>query len=107
MIYQAYQAHSDIMVPVRAFAGAALRYTRARMNGAAKPNLLSNLTAAYELITRAGGNRGGGRPHAVRHPLAFQEGRRHRATTGAGDRAAVGPFRDAAACHHQDHVART
>jgi polyhydroxyalkanoate depolymerase len=54
MLYQAYQAHSDIMVPVRAFAGRALEQARARMNGAAKPSLLSNLTAAYELIARAG-----------------------------------------------------
>ena len=54
MLYQAYQAHSDIMVPVRAFAGRALEHARARMNGAAKPSLLSNLTAAYELIERAG-----------------------------------------------------
>jgi poly(3-hydroxybutyrate) depolymerase len=54
MLYQAYQAHSDIMVPVRAFADMASEHTRARMNGGAKPSLLSNLTAAYELIARAG-----------------------------------------------------
>jgi poly(3-hydroxybutyrate) depolymerase len=54
MLYQAYQAHSDIMVPVRALAGMALEQTRARMNGAAKPSLLSSMTAAYELIARAG-----------------------------------------------------
>ena len=54
MLYQAYQAHSDIMVPVRALAGAALESTRVRLNGAAKPSVLSNLTAAYELIARAG-----------------------------------------------------
>jgi poly(3-hydroxybutyrate) depolymerase len=54
MLYQAYQAHSDIMVPVRALAGAALKSTSARLNGAAKPSVLSNLTAAYELIARAG-----------------------------------------------------
>jgi poly(3-hydroxybutyrate) depolymerase len=54
MLYQAYQAHSDVMVPVRTFAGLALEHTRARMNGAAKPSLLSNLSAAYELISRAG-----------------------------------------------------
>ena len=54
MLYQAYQAHSDIMMPVRALAGMALEHTRTRMNGAAKPSLLSNLTAAYELIARAG-----------------------------------------------------
>jgi poly(3-hydroxybutyrate) depolymerase len=54
MLYQAYQAHSDIMVPVRAFAGMALGHTRARLNGSARPSPLSNLSAAYELIARAG-----------------------------------------------------
>jgi poly(3-hydroxybutyrate) depolymerase len=52
MLYQAYQAHSDIMVPVRAFAGAAL-HAFAPMNGFSPP-ALKNLTAAYELIARAG-----------------------------------------------------
>ena len=54
MLYQAYQAHSDIMVPVRAFAGEALKSIGARLNGSSRPSGLSNLTAAYELITRAG-----------------------------------------------------
>ena len=54
MLYQAYQAQSDIMVPVRAFAGEALKTITAKMNGAARPSALSNLTAAYELIVRAG-----------------------------------------------------
>jgi polyhydroxyalkanoate depolymerase len=54
MLYQAYQAHSDIMVPVRALAGAALRSVAPRLNGSARPSMLSNLTAAYEMITRAG-----------------------------------------------------
>jgi poly(3-hydroxybutyrate) depolymerase len=54
MLYQAYQAHSDTMVPVRAFAGMALEHTRARLNGSARPSMLSNLNAAYELIARAG-----------------------------------------------------
>src|SRR6202163_1142003 len=54
MLYQAYQAHSDIMVPVRAFAGAALNSVGAKLNGSARPSALSNLTAAYELIARAG-----------------------------------------------------
>jgi poly(3-hydroxybutyrate) depolymerase len=54
MLYQAYQAHSDIMVPVRAVAGMALEHTRARLNGSARPSPLSNLSAAYELIARAG-----------------------------------------------------
>ncbi len=54
MLYQAYQAHSDIMVPVRAFAGMALEHARVRLNGSARPSPLSNLSAAYELIARAG-----------------------------------------------------
>jgi poly(3-hydroxybutyrate) depolymerase len=53
MLYQAYQAHADIMVPVRAFAGMVADRGRVRLNGAARPSLLSNLTAAYELIARA------------------------------------------------------
>jgi poly(3-hydroxybutyrate) depolymerase len=54
MLYQAYQAHADIMVPVRAFAGMAASHGRARLNGSAQSSLLSNVTAAYELIARAG-----------------------------------------------------
>ena len=54
MLYQAYQAHSDIMVPVRAFAGMAAKTVGARLNGSTRPSALSNLTAAYELIARAG-----------------------------------------------------
>jgi polyhydroxyalkanoate depolymerase len=52
MLYQAYQAHSDIMVPVRAFAGAALQ-AFAPLNGYSG-SALKNLSAAYELIARAG-----------------------------------------------------
>ena len=54
MLYQAYQAHADIMVPVRAFAGMAADRGRVHLNGSARPSPLSNLTAAYELIARAG-----------------------------------------------------
>ncbi|MGA8968982.1 MAG: polyhydroxyalkanoate depolymerase [Pseudolabrys sp.] len=54
MLYQAYQAHADIMVPVRQFAGMAARSVGDRLNGSARPTVLSNLTAAYELIARAG-----------------------------------------------------
>jgi poly(3-hydroxybutyrate) depolymerase len=53
MLYQAYQAHSDIMVPVRAFAGMAAKTVGEKLNGSARPSALSNLTAAYELIARA------------------------------------------------------
>ena len=54
MLYQAYQAHSDIMVPVRAFADMAAHSVGTRLNGSARPSMLSNLTAAYEIISRAG-----------------------------------------------------
>ena len=53
MLYQAYQAHSDIMMPVRALAGMAATTLGAYMNGV-RPATLSNLSAAYELISRAG-----------------------------------------------------
>jgi polyhydroxyalkanoate depolymerase len=52
MLYQAYQAHSDILVPVRAWAGMAIN-AFAPMNGFSPP-AVKNLTAAYELIARAG-----------------------------------------------------
>jgi poly(3-hydroxybutyrate) depolymerase len=48
MLYQAYQAHSDIMVPARAFAGAA-----ATIGPSGLP-LARDLTAVYELIARTG-----------------------------------------------------
>ncbi|HYC16813.1 MAG TPA: polyhydroxyalkanoate depolymerase [Pseudolabrys sp.] len=54
MLYQAYQAHADIMVPVRRLAGMAAKSVGERLNGSARPTMLSNLTAAYELIARAG-----------------------------------------------------
>ena len=124
MLYQAYQAHADIMVPVRALAGMAAKSGRARLNGSARPSPLSNLTAAYELIARAGltherppygidsvtvGNREvavteeAADAHALRHAAAFQEGRRPGAAARAGGRAAVRPFRHAAA-HDRAHL---
>ncbi|HXW25529.1 MAG TPA: polyhydroxyalkanoate depolymerase [Xanthobacteraceae bacterium] len=55
MLYQAYQAHSDVMGLVRAFAQVALgALGRSPPGGGAGPNALRNLTAAYELISRAG-----------------------------------------------------
>jgi poly(3-hydroxybutyrate) depolymerase len=51
MLYQAYQAHSDIMVPVRSLAGLAMAASGWRP---ADHTVLRNLTAAYELIARAG-----------------------------------------------------
>src|SRR4051812_11523031 len=57
MLYQAYQAQSDIMVPVRMFANMASSHIGGMLNGSAgQPHTrhLSSLTAAYELIARAG-----------------------------------------------------
>jgi len=54
MLYHAYQAHSDLMAPIRALAGKAALHLGERLNGSARPSPLSNLTAAYELIARAG-----------------------------------------------------
>ena len=54
MLYQAYQAHSDVMIPVRKWAGAALRTLGLPLAGIADNAVLRNLTAAYELIARAG-----------------------------------------------------
>src|SRR5262245_42778106 len=53
MLYQAYQAHCDIMGPVRFLADMAVR-AAGPLNGAAHHAALRNLTAAYELIARAG-----------------------------------------------------
>jgi poly(3-hydroxybutyrate) depolymerase len=54
MLYQAYQAHSDIMIPVRNWAGTALRALGQPLMGIVDNAALRNLTAAYELIARAG-----------------------------------------------------
>ena len=54
MLYQAYQAHSDVMVPVRKWAGGALQTLGQPLAGIVDNVALRNLTAAYELIARAG-----------------------------------------------------
>jgi polyhydroxyalkanoate depolymerase len=54
MLYQAYQAHSDIMVPVRVWAGKALEVVGGQWLGRSDSTALRNLSAAYELIARAG-----------------------------------------------------
>jgi poly(3-hydroxybutyrate) depolymerase len=57
MLYQAYQAQSDIMLPVRMFANTASLGLGGMLNGSAgklHTSHLSNLSAAYELIARAG-----------------------------------------------------
>jgi poly(3-hydroxybutyrate) depolymerase len=54
MLYQAYQAHTDIMIPVRSWAGTALDAIGRPLAGIVDNAVLRNLTAAYELIARAG-----------------------------------------------------
>ncbi len=54
MLYHAYQAHSDVMTPVRAWAGTALQAIGGQPAGVADNLVMRNLTAAYELIARAG-----------------------------------------------------
>jgi polyhydroxyalkanoate depolymerase len=53
MLYQAYQAQTDFMMPVRAFANLALG-SFGRLNGYGGHPAIKNLSAAYELISRAG-----------------------------------------------------
>lgn len=53
MLYLAYQTHTDMMVPVRVFAEAGLS-ALAPWASTEDMKVLRNLTAAYELITRAG-----------------------------------------------------
>src|SRR5216683_8036093 len=52
MLYQAYQAHSDFMVPVRTLASLAASAIGPQFTG--NVSAIRNLTAAYELIARAG-----------------------------------------------------
>jgi poly(3-hydroxybutyrate) depolymerase len=54
MLYQVYQTHSDVMDPVRTWANTALRAIGQPLAGVANNAVLRNLTAAYELIARAG-----------------------------------------------------
>ncbi len=53
MLYHAYQAHADLVGPMRTVAGFAAEILGPRLNGTARPSPLSNLTAAYEMISRA------------------------------------------------------
>ena len=53
MLYLAYQTHADIMVPVRALAKAGLD-TLGPLAAGEELRFLRNVTAAYELIARAG-----------------------------------------------------
>jgi poly(3-hydroxybutyrate) depolymerase len=54
MLYQAYQAHTDMLGPVRALAGMAAHAIGHPNFGPSGHGVVRNLTAAYELISRAG-----------------------------------------------------
>src|SRR5215468_7402704 len=55
MLYQVYQAHCDLMEPVRVLAGVMAGGAGGPpLGGLSDHALLRNLTAAYELIARAG-----------------------------------------------------
>jgi polyhydroxyalkanoate depolymerase len=53
MLYQVYQTHSDVMEPVRTWASSALRAIGQPLVGVTDNAVLRNLSAAYELISRA------------------------------------------------------
>jgi len=54
MLYQAYQAQTDVMAPVRMLAASALKAIGQPLSDIAGTAHLRNLTAAYELIARSG-----------------------------------------------------
>jgi poly(3-hydroxybutyrate) depolymerase len=54
LLYQAYQAHCDMLRPVRALAGLIVRAGGHPLAGLSDHALVRNLTAAYEIIARAG-----------------------------------------------------
>ena len=54
MLYQAYQAHSDIMVPVRAMAKMGLNTLGPAVSAGLGNGTIRSVSAAYELIARAG-----------------------------------------------------
>jgi poly(3-hydroxybutyrate) depolymerase len=54
MLYHLYQSHSDVMEPVRTWASTALRAIGQPLAGVTDNVVLRNLSAAYELIARAG-----------------------------------------------------
>jgi polyhydroxyalkanoate depolymerase len=53
MLYQVYQTNSDVMTPVRSWASSALRAIGQPLAGITDNVVLRNLSAAYELISRA------------------------------------------------------
>jgi hypothetical protein len=54
MLYQAYQAHADFMLPIRALAGGSAQVISLAPLGLPDNAASRNLTAAYELIARSG-----------------------------------------------------
>ncbi|MGE3156146.1 MAG: polyhydroxyalkanoate depolymerase [Xanthobacteraceae bacterium] len=54
MLYQAYLAHSDILLPLRSLASVAMRTIGQPLAGVTDNAVLRNLTAVYELVARAG-----------------------------------------------------
>src|SRR5215813_14999670 len=54
MLYQVYQAHCDLMEPVRVLAGVVAGSGAPGLGRLADHALVRNLTAAYEIIARAG-----------------------------------------------------
>jgi polyhydroxyalkanoate depolymerase len=54
MLYEAYQAHSDLMAPVKAFARLALEALNGPFPALNENALVRNFSAAYEMIDRAG-----------------------------------------------------
>jgi polyhydroxyalkanoate depolymerase len=54
VLYQAYQAHCDMLGPVRALAGHVVRAGGNPLAGLSDHVLVRNLTATYEIIARAG-----------------------------------------------------
>ena len=54
MLYQAYQAHADLMLPLRVLAGGSAQVISLAPLGITDNGVTRNLTAAYELIARSG-----------------------------------------------------
>jgi polyhydroxyalkanoate depolymerase len=54
MLYQTYQTHTDIMVPLRIWAGVAAQAVGRPNGGMPGSAILRNMSAAYELIARTG-----------------------------------------------------
>ena len=129
MMYHAYQAHTDLMWPLRTLSAAPSLPVLERRRAPAPAGACARLAAACEVLAlgRAHARAAGlaastasrstasrvpvteevGRVDAVRHPAALPQGRRRRAAARAGRRADVGPLRHAAARHRAHAAAPT